>query len=145
MAKQRDYLLENDRIELECCTNDDVNPMPLFKWFKVSRKSQLLSRKALSSAASSKNSNKKVYVLSPSSSNLSADEQLAIEHEPQEIRHAQGKVCNVLSINLSRYDNRFIYKCSVSNQALIKPLDDNLMLNVECNNYLFSIGILFLI
>jgi len=74
-----------------------------------------------------------VYVLSPSTSSLSADDQLEIEHEPQETRHAQGKICNVLSINLSRYDNRFIYKCSVSNQALNKPLDENLMLNVECN------------
>jgi hypothetical protein len=108
--------------------------MPIFKWFKVSRKSQLLSRKALSSSAiSGKNSNKKVYILSPSSSNSNIDEQLAIENESYELRHTQGKICNVLTVNLSRYDNKFIYKCSVSNQALNKPLDDNLMLNVECN------------
>ena len=29
--------MENDRIELECCTNDDCNPQPIFTWSQTTQ------------------------------------------------------------------------------------------------------------
>ena len=33
----RDFLVEGDKISLECCTNADTSPVPQFKWTKTSR------------------------------------------------------------------------------------------------------------
>ena len=35
------YFIENDIINLECCTNEDTNPMPRFEWYRVSRNNKL--------------------------------------------------------------------------------------------------------
>lgn len=36
----RSYYVENDPISLECCTNSDANPVPIFVWTKISRKTE---------------------------------------------------------------------------------------------------------
>ena len=112
LAKSKGYLVENDKIKLECCTNNDANPSPLFKWYKLARQGV----KSLST--------------------VSADAVLIQQNVLENTDYLKNKhLCNYLHLNLTRLDNEFIYKCSVSNEALSYNvyLEDSYKLSVECN------------
>ena len=111
-SKSNAYLVENDKIKLECCTNNDANPAPLFKWHKLSR-----------------------YNLK--AENINTIALLLQQNRLENTNYLKGKhVCNYLSLNLTRMDNEFIYKCSVSNEALTSGvfLEDSIKLSIECKN-----------
>lgn len=110
--KSKNYLVENDKIKLECCTNNDANPPPLFKWHKLSRNGLKLGN------------------------NINNDAILLQQNRLENTNYLKSKhMCNYLSLNLTRMDNQFIYKCSVSNEALSGSgvfLEDSIKLSVEC-------------
>jgi len=112
VAKAKSYLVENDKIKLECCTNNDANPAPLFKWHKISRSTGLKSTFNYNDAI------------------------LLQQNRLENTNYLKSKhMCNYLSLNLTRMDNEFIYKCSVSNEALSETnvfLEDSIKLSVEC-------------
>lgn len=96
------YFVENDRISLECCTNADVNPEPVFEWNKIERFTSIQTQ--------SIKLNNTIYI-------------------------KEENLCNSLQINLTRFDNNFKYKCSISNEALgnrTKSVHDTISLTVEC-------------
>ncbi|CAF0713218.1 unnamed protein product [Brachionus calyciflorus] len=96
--KNKGYLVENDEISLECCTNGDTNPGPSFYWSKINRKTSEIN-----------------FLMNSSSIYSTSDDQL----------------CNVYKFNLSRSDNDFVYKCSVSNHAYKNKVEDKILLSVE--------------
>ncbi len=114
MTTSKGYLVENEKINLECCTNSDANPQPLFKWYKLSRNQANEDDDAILLQKSDSINQKNIYY------------------------NSENRICSRLSLNLSRYDNDYVYKCSVGNEALInkKSLNENLKLSVECM-YLF--------
>jgi hypothetical protein len=105
--KNKGYFVEDDRVYLECCTNGDVNPQAIFKWSRVNRKHPY---------------------------NKYIDFDLA-NMNTRLIKSNDGKLCNLLQLNLTRHDNNYMYKCSVTNDAFLdmKPQNDNINLTVECN------------
>ena len=121
MTTTKGYLVENEKINLECCTNDDANPQPLFKWYRLARNQASKQQQQL--------------II-----NEYNDEDDVILQKADSINHkyiyynSESKICNRLSLNLTRYDNDYVYKCTVGNEALInkKSLNDNLLLSVEC-------------
>ena len=102
--------MENNLVNLECCTNSDANPQPRFEWSRMAKKQAKSRSHSRPFDNDTQKTNSEIVYLSG------------------------GKICNVLQLNLSRYDNNHFYKCSVSNEALInkKSLDDNLFVIVEC-------------
>ena len=112
------FLVENDLINLECCTNGDANPQPSFEWLKLPRSRghklksgfDAINPFVLSSAAATAPAARPNYLSSG------------------------GRICNSFELNMTRQDNNYMYKCMVSNEALANTLtiEDNLMLSVEC-------------
>ena len=103
------YFIENDLINLECCTNEDINPQPRFEWSKVSRNNKLQS-----------------IVISTSSN----------QHTNYDVvKNSKNQLCNSLQLNLTRQDNNYYFKCSVTNDALLNSKkEDSFFVSVECNN-----------
>jgi hypothetical protein len=109
----RDFLVENDRVQLECCTNSDVNPDPIFEWHRQDQRAVAASTSAALA--------KLKYRVLRSNRTVKLNEQL-------------NRLCNYLPLNLTRYDNDAAYKCVVTNDALFNkpPAEDTILLNVEC-------------
>ena len=113
------YFIENDLIDLECCTNDDTNPEPRFEWFRVSR-------------------NNKLQTLIPNYSSVNNRQQVINAATAVSIKNNygrnSGRLCNGLQLNLTRDDNNYYFKCSVINDALVNgKREDNFFISVECN------------
>ena len=100
------YFIENDLINLECCANEDTNPQPRFEWFRVSRNNKLQTL-----INNNNNNNNKNVVITYT-----------------------DRLCNNLQLNLTRQDNDYYFKCTVTNDALINGRkDDSFFVSVECN------------
>lgn len=104
------YFIENDLINLECCTNDDINPQARFEWTKVSRNNILPQPIVISSTT-----------LRSTTS----------QHAAKNANSNQ--LCNSLQLNLTRQDNNYYFKCSVTNDALLNAKkEDSFFVSVEC-------------
>ena len=115
------FLVENDLINLECCTNGDANPQPSFEWIKLPR-------------IRSSNSRPKNMATYSKSDLDSLNPQLLFAQDLRPNYMNSGRICNSFQLNMTRHDNNYMYKCMVSNEALANKLtiEDNLMLSVEC-------------
>ena len=116
------FLVENDLINLECCTNGDANPQPSFEWIKMPR-----TRGGAGSNYSGRAKLKSGFdTINPFL--------LTAENRRPNYLSSSGRICNSFELNMTRQDNNYLYKCMVSNEALANKLtiEDNLMLSVEC-------------
>ena len=125
-ATNKGYFIENDSINLECCTNDDTNPEPRFEWFRVSRNNKL---QALNPDYFS--SNNRQQIINPTGS----------IHNNYGLNG--GRLCNYLQLNLTRDDNNYFFKCSVINDALTDgKKEDNFFVSVECKKLIIFFTLL---
>ena len=109
-ALDRAYHVENEEVALECCTNMDANPLPVFEWTKV---------QAVTTRFGAVKRNERIHLFTSSSTAL--DKQ-------------SGKICSVFRVNLTREDNGRLFKCSVLNDAIKQPIEERLAISVECIN-----------
>ena len=99
------YFIENDLINLECCTNDDTNPEPRFVWSKLARNSH-------------KQQQQQPIIINSNGLHVNTN----------------GQLCNSLQLNLTRQDNNYFFKCSVTNDALINAKkEETFFISIECN------------
>lgn len=101
-------MVEGDTANLECCTNGDANPTPVFEWIKLPKTSR----------------HNAVVLQNPppikSSRGL---------HQTR--LNSRGQLCHALSLNVTRHDNNVVYKCSITNDATTRTIEDTMTLSVE--------------
>lgn len=128
-------VVEGELVHLECCTNGDANPPPVFEWHRTARANLTdLERVSVRLPVN--------HVHHHSSSLIKSNQEL--------VRHgsdADARLCNRLRVNLTRFDNLYVYRCMISNEALVnrKPIEDSLSLTVECKHYTFTRSHLLLV
>lgn len=127
------YLVEGELVHLECCTNADANPTPIFEWHRVPAVAQRSQPAASNLTADLIDS--RVSVRLPSN-HVHHHSTSLIKSNQELVRRGSTppRLCNRLRINLTRFDNLYNYKCMISNEALVnrKPIEDTLTLAVEC-------------
>lgn len=102
-------MVEGDTAELECCTNGDANPTPVFEWTKLPK--------------TGRRSNAIVLQNPPPIKSSRGLHQTRL--------NARGQLCHSLSVNVSRHDNHVVYKCSITNDATTRTIEDTMTLSVE--------------
>jgi hypothetical protein len=137
----KSFLVESDRLVLECCTNNDVYPQPAFSWSKIDRDStssksvvikysdQFFDRDEYNSIKSIEdNSIDKMYTY------LNMISDTGLNTNKTNYRNNQN-ICNSLILNLTREDNLYNYECSIYNDALPRrskySVKDSVSLNIE--------------
>lgn len=120
---RKEYLVENEVAYLECCTNADANPTPIFEWHRLARANLSAETDRVSPHVNP------THVHHHSSSLIKSNQELV-----RRTTNGREELCNRLRSNLTRFDNLYSYRCLISNEALVnrKPIEDSLTLTVEC-------------